>query len=199
MYVLDHLSIADMGEMKAICKVFDALDHHGEGVLYMQQARGRLQRTNIDPRFLYSAHLYATGPLNSAGIQSPQNPIQQAPRPQRVVYAAQPPRKTGPARPHYAPPRNVPSHQEPLLDPEASAPPAPAGPGGRGVSPRGPALQAPVQQPHARQQPIQQTLAPQQQPAHQPRAHQQPVQQTQTRSAPPRMVQQAPPRPDQYR
>ena len=44
MYVLDHLSIADSGEMEAICRVFDALDDDNDGTIQWRRARPRLQQ-----------------------------------------------------------------------------------------------------------------------------------------------------------
>ena len=42
-YVLDHLGIADMGEMEAIGMMFDALDGDGNGMLYMADTKERMR------------------------------------------------------------------------------------------------------------------------------------------------------------
>jgi hypothetical protein len=64
MYVLDHLSIAEMAEMEAVLKVFDALDQAGRGVLTLKQARRALQvRSTRQRHAVYHTSYEATGIL----------------------------------------------------------------------------------------------------------------------------------------
>jgi hypothetical protein len=100
MYVLDYLSIAEMDEMEAVCKVFDALDHLNNGTLTLQHVRRRLQHV-VEPRSYRPYDPAAYGITPERGCTEQRESVR---RLAKYAYRSDTRRSAA-----------LPSHQQPLL------------------------------------------------------------------------------------